>query len=166
MLDSRIALLNSEIPDDPPAGFVPIPMGTGFNVLMGPLFARVIDGRVRIGMRIGRRHINPHDTCHGGILASFADIQVYAAQFDPRLKNTLLPTMHLGIDFLAPVLLGDWMEADTDLLRVSKTAVFLQSVGRVDGKPVFRSSGIYKLSGGTPPEGSTLGALFDDLAPG
>lgn len=166
MNDARIALLQSEIPDDPPAGFIAIPMGTGFNILMGPLYARVVEGRLCIGMRIGRRHINPHQTCHGGILASFADMQVYASQMDPRLKHTLLPTMHLDIDFLAPVLLGDWLEGDTTLLRLSKTAVFLQTIGRVGDKAVFRSSGIYKVSGGVAPEGSSLGALFDDLAPG
>lgn len=164
MLDARIALLQSEIPDDPPPGYVQIPVGTGFNILMGPLYARMVDGRMQIGMRVGKRHINPHQTCHGGILASFADMQVHASQMDPRLKDTLLPTIHLDIDHLAPAVLGDWLEGDTTLLRLTKTVLFQQSVGRVGDRAVFRASGIYKVSSATAPEGSSPGQLFEDLA--
>lgn len=165
MQTARIALIQSEIPDDPPPGFLPLPTGPGFNVLLGPLYGRLVEGHLQLGMRIGRRHVNPHDTCHGGILAAFADMQIYVAQQDPALKNTLLPTVRLTIDYLSPARLGDWLEGDTTPLRVSGSLVFVQSVASVAGRPIFRSSAIHKRSAAPAPLGSTLGSMFDDLPP-
>lgn len=158
---AAIDLLISDIPDDPPVGFEPLPMGTGFNQYLGPIYGKVIDGKLRLGMRVGRRHINPHDTCHGGILASFADMQVYVSQQqEPDLRYTLMPTISMSLDYLAPVVLGDWLESHTRLLRATKATLFQQTIATVGDRPVFRSSCIYRISKHTAPAGSTLGDLF------
>jgi uncharacterized protein (TIGR00369 family) len=154
-------LLASEIPDDPPAGFEPIPMGTGFNVFFGPMYGKLVDGRLRLGMRIGRRHINPHETCHGGVLASFADMQVYSSQQrEPELRHMLLPTISMTLDYISPAVLGDWLEAESTLLRKTKATLFQQTLATVGDRIVLRASGIYKMSGRKAPSGSTLGELF------
>ncbi|MGO4838640.1 16S rRNA (cytosine(1402)-N(4))-methyltransferase, partial [Rhizobiaceae sp. 2RAB30] len=58
-------------------------------------------GKLRLGMRIGRRHVNPHDTCHGGVLASFADMQLYVSQQqEPSLRYILMPTINMSIDYI------------------------------------------------------------------
>ena len=125
----------------------------------------MVDGGLRLGMRIGRRHINPHQTCHGGILASFADMQVYVAQQeDPALRYMLMPTISLSLDYLAPVVLGDWLEGHTTILRATRSTLFQHTVAMVGERPVVRSSGIYRISGQTAPAGSTLGEFFQ--APG
>ena len=72
-------MLAGELADEPPEGFQPISVGTGFNVYLGPVYGKIVEGRLRLGMRVGRRHINPHDTCHGGILASLRTCRYMSA---------------------------------------------------------------------------------------
>lgn len=155
------AMLAEEIPDDPPAGFEPLPTGTGFNVYLGPIYGKMVESGLRLGLRIGRRHINPHLTCHGGILASFADMQVYVTQQrEPALRHMLLPTMSMSLDYISPSVLGDWLESRTTTLRHTKTTLFQQTLATVGERLVFRASCIYRVSGRTAPEGSSLGDLF------
>jgi uncharacterized protein (TIGR00369 family) len=157
-------LLAGEIPDNPSEGFEPIPTGTGFNVYFGPIYGKLVEGRLRLAMRIGRRHINPHDTCHGGVLASFADMQVYfSQQQEPELRHMLLPTISMSLDYIAPAVLGDWLEGESTLLRATKTTLFQQTLAKAGDRIVFRSSGIYRVSGRGAPNGSTLGALFPNV---
>ncbi len=158
---AAIDLLLNDIPDEPPEGFTALPTGTGFNQYIGPLYGKVIDGTLRLGMRIGRRHINPHQTCHGGILASFADMQLYVSQQkEPELRHALMPTINMTLDYLAPVVVGDWLEGHTSILRVTKVVLFQQTLAMVGDNPVFRSSCVYRVSKHKAPTGSTLGDLF------
>lgn len=155
------AMLADEIPDNPPEGFRPLPVGTGYNVYFGPVYGKLIDGKLRLGLRVGRRHINPHDTCHGGILATFADMQVYVSQQqEEELRGMLLPTISMTIDYIAPAVFGDWLEGHTTLLRQTRSTLFQQTLAMVGDRVVFRSSAIYKVSGRAAPEGSKVGDLF------
>ena len=48
--------------------------GPGFAGLAGPFYAKR-DGRaLSLGLRIEQRHLNSRGTCHGGLLATLADI--------------------------------------------------------------------------------------------
>ena len=155
------AMLAQEIPDDPPAGFEPLPTGPGFNLYLGPIYGRLVEGRLRLGLRVGRRHINPHDSCHGGVLAAFADMQVYVSQQeDERLRPVLTPTIGLTLDFISPATLGEWLEGDTTLLRGGATTLFQQTLGRVGERLVFRASCVYRITRHPAPEGSALGDQF------
>ena len=138
-------LVLNDIPDDPPEGFRPLPMGDGFNLYLGP-------------------HLNPHRTMHGGITASFADMQLYASQqHDPALRTQLMPTISLSLDYISPVVAGDWLEGHTMTLKATRAVLFQQTLAKVGERIVFRSSCVYRLSGREAPEGSTLGATFSDI---
>ncbi|WP_417722530.1 PaaI family thioesterase [Salipiger sp.] len=157
-------LVLNDIPDDPPEGFRPLPMGDGFNLYLGPVYGKMIDGSLRLGMRVGRRHLNPHRTMHGGITASFADMQLYASQqHDPALRTQLMPTISLSLDYISPVVAGDWLEGHTMTLKATRAVLFQQTLAKVGERIVFRSSCVYRLSGREAPEGSTLGATFSDI---
>ena len=54
-------------------------------------------------------------------------------------------TISLTQDFLAPVPLGSWLEAEVDLLRRMRTTMFVQGVFTVRGEAVLRASGIFRL---------------------
>lgn len=160
-IEPIVEMLSSEIPDDPPEGYEPLPTGPGFNCYFGPLYGKVIDGKLRLGMRIGKRHVNPHDTCHGGILASFADMQLYVSQQqEPDLRYRLMPTINMTLDYIAPVVLGNWLEGHTTLLRATRSTLFQQTLAMVEERPVFRSSCVYRITRHRAPIGSTLGDLF------
>ena len=161
-MSAAITLLGNDIPADPPAGYEPVFTGEGFNLLFGALYGLVEAGRLVLGFRVSHRHVNPHETCHGGVLSTFADLQGYAAQREAGLHRIVTPTVSMTIDYLQPARLGDWIEARTQLLRRSRTLLFSQTVASVDDRKVFRSSSIFKIGKPEVHRGSTLGDSFKE----
>lgn len=145
---------------DPPEGFRLLPAGGGFNCLFGALYGCVIQNRLVLGFRVSQRHLNPHNTCHGGVLATFADMLAYSAQWEAGLIYTLTPTISLSLDFLAPVLLGQWIQADTELVKSTRTMLFTQSIVRADDASVLRCNAIYKIGASKEGSASVIGHLF------
>lgn len=131
---------------DVPAGFVALRIGGHFMAANGPLYAREVDGRVQLGFRVQLRHTNPLNICHGGMLASFADMLLPVCTLrQSEIGRHFLPTISLQLDYLAPVPLGAWVQGEADVLRVTRKMVFAQGIARVDGTPVLRVSGLLKI---------------------
>ncbi len=88
-------------PPNVPAGFSPLPMGGPFMNGVGPLYLRHEGPLVQVGFRVELRHTNPLEICHGGMLASFADmllpISVHRKSAEVGLR--FLPTISLQIDY-------------------------------------------------------------------
>ncbi|MDB5680205.1 MAG: thioesterase [Sphingomonas bacterium] len=125
-----------------PPGFALAPLGKGFSERFGPVYIDRL-GR-RMAFRVSADHANPVDTCHGGALATFADAHIIAvrAGADEGLAHS--PTISLSVDYVAPILLGAWVEAAITLVKVTRTMIFIQSLMTVGGEPVARSSAIYR----------------------
>ena len=108
------------------------------------------------------RHTNPLNNCHGGMLASFGDmlLPVCIHRQSAEVGLRFLPTISLQIDYLAPAPLGAWVQGEADVLRVTRTMVFAHGVARVDGTPVIRVSGIFKIGQpfDRPVEGAGVGS--------
>jgi uncharacterized protein (TIGR00369 family) len=140
-------LSNDEAADDgPPAGFARLPIGGDFMAHNGPLFVRTVDGRAQLGFRVQQRHTNPLNICHGGMLASFVDMLLpVCIHRQSEVGLRFLPTISLQIDYLAPAPLGAWVQGEADVLRVTRTMVFAHGLAHIDGKPVLRVSGTFKI---------------------
>lgn len=134
-------------PDPAPPGFLPVPMGGGFIACNGPLYLRQRDGEVKLGFRVEPRHCNPMGMCHGGMLAGFCDmlLPVTAHRVASEVGPRFLATVSLQIDYLAPVPLGAWVEGEAQVLRVTRSMVFMQGLVRADGQPAARCSGVFKI---------------------
>ncbi len=127
-------------------GFKPLAIGGDFMAANGPLYVRIVDRRVQMGFRVLQRHTNPLNICHGGMLASFADMLLpVCIHRQSEIGHRFLPTISLQIDYLAPAPLGAWVEGEADVLRVTRTMVFAQGLARADGTPAIRVSGIFKI---------------------
>jgi uncharacterized protein (TIGR00369 family) len=127
-----------------PAGFVELPM-TNFVEINGPLYGRWRDGRFTLGLRVERRHCNPLDICHGGMLMTLADMALaLGANIQADLKR-FAPTVRLEGDFLEPARIGDWVEGNAEVLRVTRNLVFVQGRLTAGGRPIMRASAILKL---------------------
>lgn len=159
-MKDMMELLQADFTPDPPAGYRLLPSGTGFNLLFGEVYGRVEGPRLVMGMRVSPRHLNPHQTCHGGVLSVFADFMAYAVQHEAGEHHTLTPTVSTTIDFMSPAVLGDWLEARCELLQRTRNLLFCQTVARVDERVVFRSSSIFKIGKRVSHVGSTLGDFF------
>lgn len=133
--------------DTRPAGFRPFAAGGEFMRVNGPLYLRQDGADVRFGLRVERRHCNPADVLHGGMMASFCDMMI---PLSVRLKTDavgrhFLPTISLQIDYLAPAPLGCWLEGTAELLRATRNLVFAHGLVTADGVPCARASGVFKI---------------------
>jgi len=129
----------------PAPGFEPVDIGGIFATSNGPLHARWFDDHLQLGFRVGPRHVNPGQQCHGGMLGMFADILLStAAQYQTDIPRVFLPTISLQMDFIASAPLGSWVQGQADILRVTRNLVFSQGLIYADGMLVLRSSGVFK----------------------
>ncbi|SEJ83529.1 Thioesterase superfamily protein [Marinovum algicola] len=156
-----IDLLANDMPDDPPEGFKVLAIEEGFNLWIGSVYGKVVDGRLKFGLRIRRRHLNPHGTAHGGLIASLADLQGLSCQKEnPDLRFMLMPTVQMSVDYLAPARLGDWVEMSTRLVQQTRSLLFTDTLARADGRNIFRSNAIFRITKSTDVSGSVLGDRF------
>lgn len=128
-----------------PDGFVPVPIGGAFAALIGPLYGRWHEGKLQMGFRVGPNHVNPGDSCHGGMLGTMADILISsAAQYQADIPRQFLPTISLQFDFMANAPLGSWVQGQADILRVTRNLVFSQGLVYADGELALRASGVFR----------------------
>jgi uncharacterized protein (TIGR00369 family) len=130
-----------------PEGFQERRFGDGFIGVNGPLYARRTGGAFQLGFRVERRHCNPMGICHGGMMATFCDmlLPISAHVLSSDVANRFLPTINLQIDYLAASPLGSWVQGEAQLLRATRSLVFMQGLVHADGVAVARVSGIFKI---------------------
>ncbi|HKB53852.1 MAG TPA: PaaI family thioesterase [Ramlibacter sp.] len=129
-----------------PDGFKRAPIGGAFLGHNGPLYARLDDGRLQLGFRVEERHTNPLKICHGGMLATFADMLLTCGIiYQPGFERHFLPTISLQVDYLAQAELGAWVQGEATVLRRTRSIVFAQGVVTADERAALRVSGIFKL---------------------
>ena len=130
-----------------PPGFQPVAIGGEFLKTIGPLYGRWDGERARLGFRVEERHANIARACHGGMLTSFADMQMAVVTHYqwPEIAGHSFPTISLTTDFVASVPLGAWLEGAADVIRATKTLVFVQGTAAVEGATALRFSGVYKI---------------------
>ncbi len=133
-----------------PTGFRPLRVGGPFMRDCGPLWGRLVREndrpRVQIGFRVEDRHTNPMGVCHGGMLATLADmLAAICVPYQTDLPRHFLPTISLQMDFLAPARLGTWVQAQADVLRTTRNLVFTQGLICADDEAALRVSAIYKV---------------------
>ncbi|MBN8510157.1 MAG: PaaI family thioesterase [Burkholderiales bacterium] len=154
------APMTAAAPPDPapvPEGFYPRRFGgSGFVATNGPFYIRKLDGGgVQLGFRVEPRHCNPMGILHGGMMATFCDmlLPISAHYLSPALARRFLPTIQLQVDYLGASPLGAWVQGEAQLLRHTRSLVFMQGLASADGDTVARVSGIFKI-----------GRAFDDSA--
>jgi len=129
-----------------PLGFAPRPVGGGFMEAAGPLHVRRdAAGRGTFGLLIEPRHCNAKNMCHGGMLAALTDVVLGIGGLEQAGVKGFFITISLTQDFLAPVPLGSWLEAEVELLRRTSSTMFVQGVFRVRETAALRASGVFRL---------------------
>jgi uncharacterized protein (TIGR00369 family) len=130
-----------------PEGFKPRRFGDGFIAVNGPLYVKKLDPGILLGFRVEPRHCNPMGICHGGMISTFCDmlLPISAHYLSAELARRFLPTINLQVDFLAPSPQGAWVQGEAQLLRATRSMVFMRGLVTADGQSVARVSGIFKI---------------------
>ena len=132
--------------EDIPEGFRLVKVGGPFLSHNGPLYGKWTGQRLLLGFSVEKRHTNPLQVCHGGMLATFADMLIpCASMYQADMERRFLPTISLQVDFLGAAALGAWVQGEADVLRTTRNMLFGQGLVTADGEPALRVSGIFKM---------------------
>jgi uncharacterized protein (TIGR00369 family) len=135
-----------------PEGFRKIERLSPFNALLGPLYERRAGDAVSIGLAIEEKHTNSRGICHGGVLATLADLSLGYAMLAKsgaiagQRQGSFL-TAHLALDYAGAARLGDWIESRTEIQRVGARLAFANCYLVVDEKRIVRASAIFARDG-------------------
>ncbi len=146
-----------------PEGFHPLNLkASGFITTNGPLYAFHEKGALRLGFRVEHRHCNPTGVCHGGMLATLADMVLGFGVAVGAGIDRFMPTVNLNCDYVAPAPEGCWLEGTADVVRTTRNLAFANILITADGAPCLRGNGILKIPAENPP-GFSLKRLFAHL---
>jgi acyl-coenzyme A thioesterase 13 len=127
----------------PPAGFRLIAQTSPFNELVGPLYERRDGDEVSIGLRIEAKHANSRGNCHGGLLATLADLALGYAMLARTGGKGGFVTANLSVDYAGSAKLGEWIESAVEVQRMGTRLAFANCYLVVDGKRIVRASAIF-----------------------
>ena len=127
---------------DAPRGFRLIERTSPFNALVGPLYEREEGGSLAIGLRINEKHTNSRGICHGGVLATLADLAMGYAMLH-RLGKGGFVTAHLAVDYADAAKVGDWIQSAVEIHRVGSTLAFANCYLVAGERRIVRASAIF-----------------------
>ena len=122
--------------------------GPTFAGLVGPFYAKRAGRELSLGLRIEQRHLNSRGTCHGGLLATLADIALgyacVAANEDGQSRNFV--TIDLAVEYLAASQAGDWLYSEVSVMNADTRTAAAAGHLLVDGRPVARISANFRMA--------------------
>jgi len=114
-----------------------------FNALVGPLYERRQGDAVSIGMALEAKHANSRGICHGGVLATLADLALGYAMLAKTGDRGGFLTAHLSVDYAGAARPGDWVESQVEIQRIGARLAFANCYLVSGGKPIVRASAIF-----------------------
>jgi uncharacterized protein (TIGR00369 family) len=130
-----------------PEGYRRIERLSPFNALVGPLYERREGEAVSIGLLIEPKHSNSRGICHGGVLATLADLALGYAMLAKSGDKGGFVTAHLAVDYAGAARPGDWVESRAEIQRVGTRLAFANCYLLVGDKPIVRASAIFARDG-------------------
>ena len=130
-----------------PEGFRRIERLSPFNALVGPLYERRDGEAVSIGLAIEAKHTNSRGVCHGGVLATHADLALGYAMLAKSGDKGSFVTAHLAVDYAGAARAGDWVHSQVEIQRVGSRLAFANCYLISGEKPIVRASAIFARDG-------------------
>src|SRR5688572_590621 len=118
-----------------------------FNALVGPLYERRDGDAVSIGLAIEEKHTNSRGVCHGGVLATLADLALGYAMLAKSGDKGSFVTAQLSVDYAGAAKLGDWIESRVEIQRVGARLAFANCYLISGATPIVRASAIFAREG-------------------
>ncbi|MET3664362.1 PaaI family thioesterase [Caulobacter sp. 1776] len=136
--------------DDIPEGFGPHTRKSPLTDPWEPLHAKPAPDRLVLATRVREVHCNSRGMPHGGFLAALADnamgLSVGVNLTAARQQAGGLVTVSLTLDYLGAAKLGQWLEFDTDFVKLGRSICFAEATVRADGVAVARARATFKLT--------------------
>jgi uncharacterized protein (TIGR00369 family) len=130
----------------PLPGFVPTHLVDPFEIFVGPVFETGTVGAKSYAFRVDARHINRRGVLHGGMLMTLADLTLGQAVWD-HTDNAPCVTLNMQSHFLKPAKDGDIVQVTPQLVRRTRSLVFMRGDFTVAGEAIFTAATVWKLLG-------------------
>lgn len=119
--------------------------GTGFTRTAGPWWVRRgAHGRV-LGLRVEAQHGNEHmGTVHGGVIMTLADNGLGAAVAH-AIGGLHCVTISLQTQFVASARVGEFIHCEAEVVRRSRSLVFVRGLILAGDRTVASAEGIWKV---------------------
>lgn len=114
-----------------------------YETAIGPFCFRVEEGKVRCAFLPQREHLNGGGAIHGGALMSFADFAFFAIAHND-LAGASAVTVTCNCEFLGPGAPGEIVEARGELLRATRSFIFVRGTMSQAGRLLVAFSGTLK----------------------
>jgi len=114
-----------------------------YETYIGPFYFRVEDGTVRCAFEPRPNHLNNSRAIHGGALMSFADFSLFAIAHN-ALRGARAVTLTCNSEFIGAGALDAVVEASGELLRETRSLVFVRGLVTQAGRPLLAFSGTLK----------------------
>jgi len=132
------------LPAGVPEGYQAFNPGDDFISLIGPLYLKLEDDGVRIGLPIERRHSNPMGIAHGGALMTLADMVMgVGCGFLTGIRFPH-PTISMNSDFVRGPRVGTFVSGKARIARKTRNFVFCNCELTGNGETYLTASGIFK----------------------
>lgn len=130
----------------PLPGFTPTHLVDPFEIHIGPVFEHGATAAKTYAFRIDARHLNLRGIIHGGMLMTLADMTLGQAVWDLTDKAPCV-TLNMHSHFLKPAVAGDVVQVTPQLIRRTRSLVFMRGDFTVAGEVVFTATSVWKLLG-------------------
>lgn len=115
-----------------------------FETLLGPFCFKIEDGRVRSAFEPKRHHLNGGGALHGGALMSFADFSLFSIAHKSLSEGVKAVTLSCNCEFLSASNLDGWIEAEGEVLRETRSIIFVRGLITQRSRAVLAFSGALK----------------------
>jgi len=114
-----------------------------YETAIGPFYFRTHEGRAECAFEPRREHLNGGGTIHGGALMSFADFALFGIAHS-ALAGAHAVTLTCNSEFIGAGQLGDIVEATGEVLRETRSVIFVRGVVTQGARPLLSFSGTLK----------------------
>ena len=118
----------------------------GFSTHVGPFWMPPEGDRAACGFVADARHGNKRGVVHGGMLATAFDVALGNAVW-AAVEQRPCATVQLNVQFLAAVKLGEFALARAEVLKLTRSLVFIRGLLTVDDRLVATADGVWKILG-------------------
>ena len=155
-----------ELTNGVPEGFVLVTGLSDFSQVLNPMYIRYDGTRLEMGVLLNESHLNNLEKCHGGLYMTLMDFALSTEVCHATDTFVGTPTVSFSIDFMESARAGDFIWADTEVLKTTRTLAFTQGVIRCADKALARASATFKLPNEKQAEHAVTGSVFYKWATG
>lgn len=112
--------------------------------LTGPLWTRRTEQGWQYGLHTVAKHLNPAGVVHGGALLTLADHVMSAVAWEVCERQPCL-TLDMSAQFLSSARSGDWLTATAQVVRSSRSLIFMEVALSVENKVIFKAQALLKI---------------------